>query len=197
VSALGVDFSVADLKGLLVDYHFGDAAAWSFGAQDAEVNPARFHTQLLDWVAGTNKGFDVTFDMGGGEVWSYPLYRFATQWAPDPVEDGLRHVTTTVWLADMDVAPNFVGTQPFPGPAGLTFTYDLRGDPRHPDDGSWSGTSASGRFAHPSRIWYPNAHIRNPDPRLVSPGMDRQVLTTLMASDSQAPSLARPLASDG
>ena len=31
VTALGVTFSVADLKGLLVDYHFGDAAAWTFG----------------------------------------------------------------------------------------------------------------------------------------------------------------------
>jgi hypothetical protein len=180
VTALGVTFSVADLKGLLVDYHFGDAAAWSFGDESSEVSPTKFHAMLLDWVAEANKGFVVTFDMGGGEVWSYPVYRFVSQWAPDAVEDGLWHVTTTVWMADMAVPPNFTGTQPYPGPAGKTFTYDLHGDPRHPDNGAWTGSSFSGRFAHPSRIWYPDAHVRNPDPRLVSPGLDRDVLASLL-----------------
>jgi hypothetical protein len=180
LTALGVTFSVADLKGLLVDYHFGDAAAWSFGDENAEVSPAKFHALLLDWVAATNKGVVVTFDLGGGEVWSYPLYRFATRWAPDAVEDSVWHATTTIWMADMDVGPNFIGTQAYPGTAGQTFTYDLRGDPRHPDDGTWTGSSARGRFAHPSRIWYPDGRVRNPDTRLVSPGLDREVLTTLM-----------------
>jgi hypothetical protein len=180
VTALGVSFSVADLKGLLVDYHFGDGAAWSFGDDTTEVNPARFHSTLLDWVAGRDKGFAVTYDLGGGEVWSYPLYRFTSQWAPDQVEAGLWHVTTTVWMADMAVPADFTGTRPYPGPDGKTFTYDLQGDPRHPDDGTWTGSSASGQFAHPSRIWYPDAHLRNPDPRLVSPGLDRDVLATLL-----------------
>jgi hypothetical protein len=181
VTALGVTFSVADLKGLLVDYHFGDAAAWTFGDENQEVNPAKFHSMLLDWVARSNKGFVVTFDLGNGEVWSYPLYRFASQWAPDAVEDGLWHVTTTVWMADMDVASNFTGTKPYPGPAGATFKYDLRGDPRHPTDGTWTGSSLTGRFTHPNRIWYPDPRMRNPDPRLVSPGLDREVLATLMS----------------
>ncbi|MBV9578803.1 MAG: hypothetical protein JO057_09455 [Chloroflexi bacterium] len=183
VTALGVTFSVADLKGLLVDYHFGDAAEWSYGDANAEVSPAKFHSTLLDWVASKHKGFVVTFEMGGGEVWSYPVYQFSSQWAPDAVEDGLWHVTTTVWMADMDVAPDFTGTQPYPGPDGKTFTYDLHGDPRHPDpgDGTWTGASASGRFAHPGRIWYPDAHVRNPDAGLVSPGLDRQVLSTLLS----------------
>jgi hypothetical protein len=179
VTALGVEFSVADLKGLLVDYHFGDAAAWSYGDASEEVSPAKFHSMLLDWVAGKQKGFVITYDMGGGEVWSYPVYRFSSQWAPDDMQDGLWHVTTTVWMADMNVSPSFIGTQPYPGPNGKTFTYDLEGDPRHPDDGAWTGSSTSGRFAHPSRIWYPDAHVRNPDPRLVSPGLDRDVLATL------------------
>jgi hypothetical protein len=181
VTALGVTFSVADLKGLLVDYHFGDAATWSYGDESAEVNPARFHSMLLDWIAGNHKGFAVTFDMGGGEVWSYPVYRFSSQWAPDTLEDGVWHVTTTVWMADMDVPPNFLGTQPYPGPDGKTFTYDVYGDPRHPDDGAWTGNSASGRFSHPTRIWYPDARVRNPDSRLVSPGLERDVLATLQS----------------
>jgi len=181
VTALGVTFSVADLKGLLVDYHFGDAAVWSFGDSGADVSPAKFHSMLLDWVGRGNKGFVVTFDLGGGEVWSYPVYRFASQWAPDAVEDGLWHVTTTVWMADMSVPADFMGTRPYPGPNGKTFTYDLRGDPRHPGDGDWTGSSANGRFAHPNRIWYPDARVRNPDPRLVSPGLDREVISTLLS----------------
>ena len=36
---LGITFSVADLKGLLVDYHFGDAAAWSFRTKATSTWP--------------------------------------------------------------------------------------------------------------------------------------------------------------
>ncbi|MBV9544439.1 MAG: hypothetical protein JOY61_08670, partial [Chloroflexi bacterium] len=77
VDVLGITFSVADLKGLLVDYHFGDAAAWSFGGADGgDLNPADFQRMLLNWVGSAGKGFVLTYDMGGGEVWSYPVYRF-------------------------------------------------------------------------------------------------------------------------
>jgi len=81
----------------------------------------------------------------------------------------------------MSVPADFMGTRPYPGPNGKTFTYDLRGDPRHPGDGDWTGSSANGRFAHPNRIWYPDARVRNPDPRLVSPGLDREVISTLLS----------------
>ena len=75
VSILDLTFTVADLKGLLVDYHFGDAAAWSFG-DEGDLNPADFHRTLIQWLAGTQKGFVLTYDQGNGEVWSYPVYRF-------------------------------------------------------------------------------------------------------------------------
>ena len=175
----GVTFSVADQKGLLVDYHFGDSTAWSFGDDDP-LSSADFHRMLLDWVGSAHVGFVVTFDAGGGEVWSYPLYQFASQWAPDSSQDGLWHVKTTVWLADMDVAPDFVGTRPYPDANGKTFTYDLQGDPRRPDSGVWTGASASGHFAHPERIWYPEATAQNGKGNLVSPGLDRGMLETLL-----------------
>jgi hypothetical protein len=186
VSALGITFSVADLEGLLVDYHFGDAAAWSFGDQGI-LDPPDFQRKLLEWVGVTNKGFVLTFDMGDGEVWSYPVYRFESEWAPDRVEDGLWHVTTTVWMADMQVPADFSGTKPYPDDSGKVFTYDLHGDPRHPDDGVWTG--ASGRFAHPGRIWYPEANVRNADRDLVSPGLDRQTLANIL-SGSPRPATA-------
>jgi len=58
-------FSVADLKGLLVDYHFADAEAWAFG-DDGQLNPADFHRMLLSWVGVAGKGFVLTYDMGNG-----------------------------------------------------------------------------------------------------------------------------------
>jgi hypothetical protein len=180
VNVLGMTFSVADLKGLLVDYHFGDAAAWSFGA-DSELNPADFHRTLLTWLGGAGQGFVLTYDMGQGEVWSYPAYKFDSHWTADANQEGVWHVTTTVWMADMDVAPNFVGTKIYPSAAGKTFEYTLQGDPMNPDDGAWTGPSRSGRFAHPGRIWYPEPTARNTDRDLVSPGLDRQTIANILA----------------
>lgn len=180
VSAAGITFTVADLKGLLADYHFADSAAWSYG-EDANVNPADFHRMLLDWLQRQDKGFVLSFDLGGGETWSYPLGRFESEWAPDAVEDGLWHVTTTAWMADMNVPADFVGTRLYPSEAGKTFTYDVYGDPRHPSDGVWTGASASGRFAHPGRIWYPavGAPVANTR-ELVSPGLNHATLERIL-----------------
>jgi Transglutaminase elicitor len=180
VNVLGLTFSVADLKGMLVDYHFGDAAAWSFGA-DGDLNPADFHRTLLTWVGDAGQGFVLTYDMGQGEVWSYPAYKFESHWTADATQEGVWHVTTTVWMADMDVSPNFVGTKIYPSVAGKTFEYTLQGDPLNPDDGAWSGASRFGRFAHPGRIWYPEPNVRNTERDLVSPGLDRQTIANILA----------------
>ena len=96
-------------------------------------------------------------------------------------KDGVWHVTTTVWMADMDVSPNFVGTKIYPSAAGKTFEYTLQGDPLNPDDGAWSGASRFGRFAHPGRIWYPEPNVRNTERDLVSPGLDRQTIANILA----------------
>jgi hypothetical protein len=181
LNVLGITFSVADQKGLLVDYHFGDAAAWAFGA-DGDLNPADFHRMLLTWLGGAGQGFVLTYDMGKGEVWSYPAYKFESHWTADPSREGVWRVTTTVWMADMDVPANFVGTKVYPSPAGKTFEYTLQGDPTSPDDGAWTGASRSGRFAHPGRIWYPEPTVRNTEERdLVSPGLDRQTIANILA----------------
>jgi hypothetical protein len=192
VTVLDIRFTVADLKGLLVDYHFGDAAAWSFG-EDGQLNPADFHRMLLSWLEIVGKGFVLTYDMGNGEVWSYPVYRFESQWSSD--EDGadLWHVTTTVWMADMNVPPDFVGTRPYPSPSGKTFEYTLRGDPRMPTEGAWTGTSQSGRFGHPGQIWYPAATVRGGERELVSPGLDRQTLANIIAGSDGSDVAATPL----
>jgi hypothetical protein len=180
ITTQGITFSVADLKGLLVDYHFGDAAAWSYGDQ-GDLDPAAFQRMLLDWLGTRHTGFALTFDLGGGEVWSYAVYGFQTQWAPDAVQDELWHVTTTVWLADTNVPPGFVGTRSYPDESGEHFTYDLVGDPRHPSSGAWTGLSQAGRFAHPNRIWYPSAVARNDQRELVSPALDRATIDAILS----------------
>jgi hypothetical protein len=177
---LGITFSVGDLKGLLVDYHFGDAAAWAFPDADNDLDPADFHGALLNWMQVEGKGFVMTFDLGGGEVWSYPAYRFESEWTLDPVQNGVWRVKTTVWMADMEVPPNFVGLKPFPGPAGKILEYTLEGDPRNPSGGAWTGASRQGRFAHPGRIWYPEPLVRNLDRELVSPGLDRETVANII-----------------
>ena len=196
VTMLGITFSVADLKGLLVDYHFGDAAAWSFG-KDGILNPADFHRMLLNWVGGTGTGFVLTYEMANGEVWSYPVYRFESHWTQDASVEGQWRVSTTVWMADMDVPANFVGTKPYPGAAGKVFTYTLQGDPRDPSDGAWIGASKSGRFAHPGRIWYPEATLRNEDRDLVSPGLDRQTIANIIAGSDGSDVTARTTHQEG
>jgi len=180
--ALGIQFGVADQKALLTDYHFGDGLAWTYGG-DGSVNPAQFHRVLLDWLglsASAARGFVLTFDLGQEEVWSYPVYKFASTWSPDPVVPDQWHVTTTVWMADMDVPPGFVGLQPYPGPQGKTLEYVLQGDPRHPTDGQWTGASAKGRFSHPGQIWYPEPRHRNVDRELVSPALELATVRTIM-----------------
>jgi hypothetical protein len=185
---LGVTFSVGDQKGLLTDYHFGDATAWVFGEESgAGVTPADFHHVLLAWLGAKQgaRGFVVTFDMGGGEVWSFPAYRFESEWGPDATPNVWR-VRTTVWMADMNVPPNFVGTRPYPGPQGMSFEYTLEGDPRSPSGGSWTGKSVSGRFAHPGRVWYPDPSTRNLERPLTSPGLDRDLVASILGESQGA-----------
>lgn len=189
VSVAGVTFSVGDQKGLLADYHFGDAFAWSYGV-DEPLSAADFHRMLLAWVGAAGKGFVLTYDLGGGEVWSYPVYRFSSRWQLDPDEGAVWHVTTTVWMADMNVAPDFVGTRPYPSAAGKVFTYTLTGKPTSPDGGEWTGASKSGRFAHPGRIWYPEPLVRNDERDLVSPGLDRETLANILAGSDGTPAEA-------
>jgi hypothetical protein len=179
VTILGITFSVADLKALLVDYHFGDATAWSYGV-DGELGPADFQRVLLNWLGDRGMGFVLTYDLGHGEVWSYPVYRFDSTWTAAD-QPNTWNVTTTVWMADMNVPSDFVGTRAYPSEAGKTFHYTLTGDPRNPDDGAWSGTSRGSGFAHPGRVWYPDPTGRSPDLTVVSPGLDRQTIANILA----------------
>lgn len=179
----GITFSVGDLKGLLSAYHFADAAAWSYG-EGGLVDPADFHRVLVRWMAGQEpRGFVLTFEPRGEEVWSYPVYRHETAWAPDPVAPGVWHVRATLWMANPNVAPDFVGLQEYPRPEGQVFEYVIEGDPRNPSGGAWVGASERGRFARPGRIWYPEPRVRNLGQQLASPGLDRAVIGRILGEE--------------
>jgi hypothetical protein len=171
----GTTFTVGDQKGLLSDLHFGDSASWSYGGEDG-VNAADFHRMLLRWVGERKQAMIVTFRVGDDEIWSYPAYRFELVYGPDPAEPDWSVVETTVWLVDNEVAPDFVGTRHWPGEAGKSFSYRIKGPARNPSDGMWTGLSASGRFSHPFQIWYPEPGQRNVDRALVAPGLDEALV---------------------
>ena len=175
----GIQFGVADLKGLLSSYHFADAAAWAIGGEDANASPADFHQTLVNWIGQQRKSAVVTFRLVGDEVWSYPAYKYETVMGPDPLEPDVWHVRTVVWLVDADVPANFVGARPWPSPEGKVFEYTLFGDPNKPTGGEWSASN-QGRFGHPYMVWYPDPNRRNVDRQLTSPlleyGLLRQIL---------------------
>lgn len=180
ITAGGVTFDVADQKGLLSEYHFADAALWLQGSPDEPLAPADFHRRLVDWLGNDRKSFIVTFRPGGDEeVWSYPAARFELVMGPDAVDPDLTRVRATVWLADNDVAADFVGLQPWRG-GGQTYEYTLVGPRDAPTGGEWSGPSAGGGFAHPAIIWYPDQDYRNLGRQLVSPNLDYKVIKRIL-----------------
>ena len=164
----GVEFSVADQKGLLTSYHFANAALWAVGGEDAELSPAEFHKALTTWLGTQRKGMVFTFRLVGEEVWSYPAFKYESVMGPDPLEPDVWHVRTTVWLADNDVPAGFVGGRPWPSAEGKQFEYTLHGDPQKPNGGEWSPKN-SGRFGRPYMVWFPDVGRRNVDRQLASP----------------------------
>jgi len=88
-------------------------------------------------------------------------------------------------MAEMEVPPDFVGLRTNLGPAGKTFHYTLDGDPRDPSGGAWIGASASGRFAHPGRIWYPESTVQNLDRQWISPEIDRGTILNILGRQEE------------
>lgn len=191
IEVAGIRFSVGDLKGLLAEYHFADAAAWSLG-DGVTLDAADFHLAVARWIERRGRGYIVTFNPGGEELWNYPAYAAESSWEPEPGEEGRWHVRTTLWMADMETRTEYVGVLPWPGPNGKTLTYDVWGDPRRPDRGTWTGVSAGRGFARPTVVWFPDPLLRNAlpfdEPRvLTSPAFERRYLDAILAGREPEP----------
>lgn len=182
----GITFTVADQKGLLTSYHFADSAAWSVGSYEIDASPAEVHRSLLSWIGDQKNGLIFTFKPVGEEVWSYPAYRFETAIGPDPLEVDTWQVRTTIWLVDTDVPAGFVGSRPWPNPAGKTLEYTVKGDPYNPTDGEWA-KSSEGRFGRPYMVWYPDPVHRNIDRQLSSPELEYKLLVQIVRGTDRKP----------
>ncbi|MCC6175398.1 MAG: hypothetical protein IT305_08870 [Chloroflexi bacterium] len=172
----GVEFTVADQKGLLSSYHFADAALWAVGGDGQDVTPGDFHRSVMAWLRDYRKGVIFTFQPSGDELWSYAAFKVESVVGPDPLEADLWHVRTVVWLVDNNVPPGFVGARPWPGADGKVFEYTVRGDPWSPSaGGDWSTANQTG-FGRPFMVWYPDSTRRNLDRPLASPALDYRTI---------------------
>jgi hypothetical protein len=135
---------------------------------------------LLSWLARDEKGFIITLQTSESQQWSYPVYRFASAWGRDSEEPDVWRVTTTLWMADPRVPPEFFGLQTYPSPAGMTLEYALVGDPRSPVAGIWTGPGGGSRSGSPIRIWYPDPQRRNTHGVFASPNLSRDAINAIL-----------------
>jgi Transglutaminase elicitor len=178
----GINFSIADQKGLLTSYHFADAALWAAGGEDRELSPAEFHRTLTFWLGEQRRGMILTFRLAGEEVWSYPAFKFESVAGPDPALPNVSHVRTVVWLADNNVPSDFVGGRPWPGPDGKVFEYTLVGDPSEPEGGEW-GPNTAADFGRPYMVWYPDPNRRNEGRQLASPALEYGLIQRIIRGE--------------
>ncbi len=182
IDVAGVRLSVADQKGLLAAYHFADAARWSV-AEPGGIAADAFHRTVVTWLVGAGKPFIANVYFQPEQIFNYPAYRYRIEFRPDRADPPLTHVRTTLWFADYNVPADYVGTKPWPGPAGKLYEYWIRGDRKNPVAGGWEGVSTSGAFARPSLLWYPDPTIRNAGQELVSPELRYEVIERILDRD--------------
>lgn len=178
----GVTFTVADQKGLLASWHFADSAEWVLGDDDAGVNPGDFHRALVQWIGTGQRAFIVNAASGADQVFNYAAYRFRLVYSPDETDPAKTHVRATVWFADYEVDPNFVGTKNWPNDNGRTYEYYVVGDRLNPSGGAWEGVSATGaQYSRPWKLWYPNPVNRNDSRPLTPPQLDYSVIKSIVS----------------
>ena len=153
VTADGITFNVAALKGLLTELHCTDSVDLWKGVrgkpgtgENDKLLANEFHQVLIDWVAN---GVPVVMDLTDSpSVWNYPVYDCQmTQSAPGA--DGKIHITCTIWYASDAVGADFVGSQDF----SETHSYWIMENFNNPVAGDWEGSSIN---KHPGFIWHPD-----------------------------------------
>ena len=98
----GTVFRVGDKKGLLTAVYFGTL----YNTYPTD-KPEDFHQVLENFIAIQKT--PVIMDLGtGGESWNYPIFKYDTDYTR---EGNVRHYTTTVYYADDQVEPDYVGTK--------------------------------------------------------------------------------------
>lgn len=170
-----VVFNVGEVKGLLTAAHQGDPVDlfrgrphWNGGDYLTDLRALDFHRAVLWYLRDRKEGIIFNLSLKP-EVWNYPAYRFRMTGTTDPRDWRITHITITLWFADDDVVPHFVGTKGFT----RTFTYWVQGDPREVMGSvaaDWTGESVRN---HPQFVWHP-AYARPHEPAFGEPpsGLD-------------------------
>lgn len=133
-------FRVGDKKGLMTLAHEENLEEAAHGQY-----PEVFHYWLLQRIGEEERPFMADLDPGE-EVWSYPIFKFEMDSSVAGTRESVR---TTVWYADNDVHPDFMGAKT----RRATYTYDLVLDAAgRIVGGEWTGVS---RKDHPKRLAVP------------------------------------------
>lgn len=151
----GETFYVGDMKALLTEAHYGDKAT-VFGerntggnADPQDIYPDALWKLLQDYVG--EQGLPILIDSEASkEVWTYPLYAYTVDFEKARGSDNLYECEMTVFLADLKVSPDFVGTLPLR--KTYTFTVRMKDGVIEEGSGRWTGES---RTKHPDYAWYP------------------------------------------
>lgn len=187
VERAGITFLVGDQKGLLTAWHQADGAAFAIGGRNRPLRPDEFHRAIVDFLVRRGTPVIVNVYRLGDQryqVWNYPVARVRLAYTPDAADPARTHVAATVWYVSNTVPPAFVGSEPWPSPAGMTYTYSLFGDPDNPDGGVWEGESAGdGDLSRPSLVWFPDPDRRVPG--LAPPGLQYDAIEAITAGGAQ------------
>lgn len=133
-------FRVGDKKGLTTLAHEENLEEAAHGQY-----PEVFHYWLLQRIGEEGRPFMADLDPGE-EVWSYPIFKYEMDSSVAGTRESVR---TTVWYADNDVSPDFMGAKT----RRATYTYDLLLDAAgRIVGGEWTGVS---RKDHPKRLAVP------------------------------------------
>lgn len=169
----GIEFKVADQKAILSEAYmntycnFYGNRNWGRPGDDAnDIYPDEFHRILMKYIASGKSAIICDTD-SGRMVWNFPLYKFESSWSTGWFDDKKLKVSTTVYFADDNVRPDYVGTKWFS--QNLTYNLNLDGN-GNIVSGEWTGDS---RKNHPDFVWVPTADAPNPaNSNLENPRID-------------------------
>lgn len=159
-----IELGIADQKALLALCHCRDVAN-VYGSRFSD--PARddkqdLHPDVL-WrllkLYVKQQGVPLILDVEAGpEVWNFPVYAYRVEYRPDG-RGGEHRATMTLWLADNDVAPDFVGLKV--RRHTYSFRFRMVNGSVVAGSGRWDGSS---KDDHPDFAWYPFVAVpENPE----------------------------------
>lgn len=182
---LGIPFKVGDKKALLTLLYSENQNQAIYGTRyegngsdPADIHPGGengFHQTLIRYIK--TQGEPIILDLDPGpQIWNYPAFAYEMEWTD---QGDLRHVTCTVWLADDNVHPDFVGTASFT--ESYTYVLELDENGQLLDSpGYWEKESAD---FHPDFLWYPK--LAPDEPSLETTAVEDILASTQTGSDDR------------